>query len=314
MCRSVFFWTRTTTVALGSGFLSPARLRGQLQFGLFAACLLLIAAGAGYAKEPAPNAPPAQELHWLIPYPGADVEMHATMLVPSGKGPFPLAVVSHGTSESETLRQDYEAPAFEVVSSWLARRGYAVLLPQRPGHGETGGRYLESSGSCDAAQYEQAGEVTAEAVRIAIDYAMDQHFIRRGRVVLVGHSAGAWGSLALAALHPELVRAVINFAGGRGGHSYGVANRNCAPERLVQAAAAYGSSAKAATLWLYSQNDSFFGPQLSREMAEAFRAAGGSAEYHLLPAMPGDGHYLIFLPEGAPFWGPIVDNFLKRLR
>jgi pimeloyl-ACP methyl ester carboxylesterase len=265
-------------------------LRGQLQFGLFAACLLLIAASAGYAKEPAPNARPAQELHWLIPYPGADVEMHATMLVPSGKGPFPLAVVSHGTSESETLRQDYEAPAFEVVSSWLVRRGYAVLLPQRPGHGETGGRYLESSGSCDAAQYEQ------------------------GRVVLVGHSAGAWGSLALAAVHPELVRAVINFAGGRGGHSYGVANRNCAPERLVQAAATYGSFAKAPTLWLYSQNDSFFSPQLSREMAEAFRAAGGSAEYHLLPAMPGDGHYLIFLPEGAPFWGPIVDNFLKRLR
>jgi dienelactone hydrolase len=244
---------------------------------LLAAAVLLIAIAPG-AAQPAGDPAPAssQELHWLIPYPGADAAMQATLLLPAGKGPFPLAVVSHGTSESDKLRQDYEAPAFEVISSWLQKRGYAVLLPQRPGHGETGGRYLESSGSCDAALYEQAGNATAEALKIAIDYAARYPFIRRGRVLLVGHSAGAWGSLALAASNPEVVRAVVNFSGGRGGHSYGVPNRNCAPERLVQAAAAYGGAAKTKTLWLYSENDSFFSPELSREMAEAFRDAGAA--------------------------------------
>ena len=248
------------------------------------------------------------------PYPGADVDMHATLRLPAGAGPFPLAVVSHGTSESEKLRQDYDEPAFDVISSWLVRRGYAVLLPQRPGHGETGGRYLEFSGSCDAARYVEAGNATAQALNIAIEYAERYPFIRRGPALLVGHSAGAWGSLALAASDPPIVRAVVNFSGGRGGHSYGVPNRNCAPERLVQAAAAFGAAAKAKTLWLYAANDSFFSSELSRAMAEAFRASGGSVEYHLLPALPDDGHYLIFLPEAAPLWGPIADNFLKRLR
>jgi len=276
--------------------------------------MLLIAAVPGAAQSGASPAPESHELHWLIPYPGADVAMRATLRLPIGRGPFPLAVVSHGTSESEKLREDYDEPAFDVISSWLVKRGYAVLLPQRPGHGETGGRYLESSGSCDAARYLDAGNATAEALKIAIEYAEGYSFILKGPVLLVGHSAGAWGSLALAASDPKIVRAVINFSGGRGGHSYGVPNRNCAPERLVQAAAAFGAATKAKTLWLYAENDSFFSPELSRAMAEAFRAAGGPIEYHLLPALPDDGHYLIFLPDAVRLWGPIADTFLKRLR
>ena len=276
--------------------------------------MLLMATVPGIAQSDIGPAKTSQELRWLIPYRGADVAMHATLRLPIGRGPFPLAVVSHGTSESEKLREDYDEPAFDVISSWLVNRGYAVLLPQRPGHGETGGRYLESSGSCDEAHYVEAGNATAEALKIAIEYAQGYPFIRKGPALLVGHSAGAWGSLALAASDPQIVRAVINFSGGRGGHSYGVPNRNCAPERLVQAAAAFGAAARAKTLWLYAANDSFFGPELSHAMSEAFRAAGGSVEYRLLPALPDDGHYLIFRPDAVPLWGPIADTFLKRLR
>jgi dienelactone hydrolase len=36
-------------------------------------------------------------------------------------------------------------------------------------------------------------------VKIAIDYATGYPFVRPGRVVLVGHSAGGWRSLVLAA-------------------------------------------------------------------------------------------------------------------
>jgi pimeloyl-ACP methyl ester carboxylesterase len=266
-------------------------MRLRFGLGLILSILLIARTTAGAAQATADAGPgPAQELHWLIPYPGTSVSMHSTMRLPMGKGPFPLVVISHGTSESERLRQEYAAPAFDVVSSWFLKRGYAVLLPQRPGHGETGGPYLESSGSCDEALFEQAGNATADAVKIAIDYAMGYPFVQRAPVLLVGHSGGAWGSLALSAADPQLVRAVINFSGGRGGHSY------------------------VKTLWLYSANDSFFGPALSQEMADAFRGAGGSVEYHLLPPMPDDGHYLIFRIEGVPTWGPLVDKFLKALR
>jgi dienelactone hydrolase len=290
-------------------------MRLRFGLGLILSILLIASSAAGGAESTADaELAPARELHWLIPYPEASVAMHATLRLPAGKGPFPLVVISHGTSESERLRQEYDAPAFDVISSWFLKRGYAVLLPQRPGHGETGGPYIESSGSCDEARYEQAGNATADAVKIAIDYAMGYPFVRRGRVVLVGHSAGAWGSLALSAADPQLVRAVINFSGGRGGRSYGLPNRNCAPERLVRAAAAYGGMARAKTLWLYSANDTFFGPALSQEMADAFRAAGGSVDYHLLPPIRDDGHYLIFRIEAVPTWGPLLDRFLKSLR
>jgi hypothetical protein len=47
-------------------------------------------------------------------------------------------------------------------------------------------------------------------------------------------------------------------------------------------------------------------------MHEAFTAAGGNAEYHLLPAIGGDGHFLIHSTEGMSLWSPLVLDFLQR--
>jgi len=289
-----------------------ARRAWRLCLAVAAFCVVIALPYHRGVAEPA-QGEAAQRLHLLVPLPGSSVEMVAQMLIPAGRGPFPLAVISHGSSESAAERREYEVPAFEAISSLLLGRGYAVLLPQRPGHGETGGPYLEGIGNCEGALYEQAGYATADAIAAAIAHAFHQAIIRQDRVLVVGHSAGAWGSLALAASNPTLVKAVINFSGGRGGRSYGVSGRNCAPGRLVQAAAAFGRRARAPTLWLYAANDSFFGPDLSRQMAAAFRAGGGSATYHLLPPMPGDGHYLIYLPDAVRQWAPIVDRFLAAL-
>jgi pimeloyl-ACP methyl ester carboxylesterase len=107
-----------------------------------------------------------------------------------------------------------------------------------------------------------------------------------------------------------VVRAVINFAGGLGGRSYGQANRNCAPDRLVQAAAEFGRMTRVPTLWLYAANDTYFGAVLSERMAAAFRSTGGSAEYHLLPSFDDDGHFLMFSPNAMGLWAPLVEKFL----
>lgn len=72
--------------------------------------------------------------------------------------------------------------------------------------------------------------------------------------MLVGHSAGAWGALAAAARYLDSASAVVNFSGGRGGRSYGIAGRNCAPEHLIAAAAAF-ARVHVPTLWLYAVND-----------------------------------------------------------
>jgi dienelactone hydrolase len=283
---------------------------------LAAQMLVLSAVGGAAAARPGPAGPegePFRKQLWLVPSSDSDHLMRATVYRPRGAGPFPLVVISHGTAESAELRKMFTIPTFEALSAWFVRRGYAVVAPQRPGHGETAGPYVETNVDCENAQYRLAGLATAASIRASIDFMKTQPFVSRSPVILVGHSAGAWGSLALA-YRGAGIKAVINFAGGRGGRSYNQPNRNCSPERLVAAAAEFGRRVRVPTLWIYTENDTFFGPSLSRQMAEAFRAAGGPVEYHLLPPFGEEGHFLVQIDEGVPTWGPIVARFLARLK
>ena len=66
-------------------------------------------------------------------------------------------------------------------------------------------------------------------------------------------------------------------------------------------------------LWLYTQNDTFFAPALSRRMHEAYRAAGGNADYVLLPAFKKEGHEMFGQPDGLPLWTAPAAAFLSRL-
>ena len=65
-------------------------------------------------------------------------------------------------------------------------------------------------------------------------------------------------------------------------------------------------------LWIYIENDTFFGPALSKRMHQAFMGAGGNAEHHLLPPFGGEGHLLIDSADGIPLWAPLVGQFLER--
>jgi dienelactone hydrolase len=177
---------------------------------------------------------------WLIPLPGERLLMHTTVLRPPGPGPFPLAVINHGTSQSSFLRGQFTPSLYEHVSRWFLDRGYAVVLPIRGGHGATGGPYFEDQGRCESPNYEKAGAATADAIQAPIDYLAAQPFVRKSGVVVIGQSAGGWGALALASRNPPMVRAVINFAGGRGGQAVFRPDNNCAPERLVAAAGIFG--------------------------------------------------------------------------
>ena len=68
------------------------------------------------------------------------------------------------------------------------------------------------------------------------------------------------------------------------------------------------------SLWLYAGNDSYFSPELSMKMVQAFRSAGGRAEYQLLPAIGSDGHDFIQSPDGVALWAPLVEKFLKGMK
>jgi dienelactone hydrolase len=284
-------------------------------FRVFAATAILAAAifagpPAGAASGGPTAGGAAQVRTLLIPMPAAGVSMQAEFYRPAGPGPFRLAVINHSSEQDPDRRALMPPPSYPGVTEWFLARGYAVLLPERPGHGRTGGPYIEDQGPCENADFVAAGKGAADSIAAAIAYITTDKSVRRDGIVVVGNSAGGWGALALAARNPRGVKAIVNFSGGRGGHDRNRPLRNCSPERLVAAAAVFGRTARVPTLWLYAANDTYFPPELSGGMADAFRKAGGAVEYHLLPAIPGEGHALIQAPASAPTWRPFLASFL----
>ncbi len=252
---------------------------------------------------------------WLIPAQDRSTLMWTTVSRPPGAGAFPLAVINHGSTQNELRAPGYRLPQYAALTEWLVARGYAVAVPQRPGHGKTGGPYLEDQGRCANADYRKAGLNTAAAIAAAADYMSYQPFIRKTGMIVLGQSAGGWGALALASQHYPPLKAVIGFAPGRGGRIDGVTGQsNCAPDRLIATAHQFGEKARVPTLWIYAENNSYFAPELAKRLAEGYRMAGGRAEFHMLPPVGNDGHELIQSREGAALWASLLKKFLKNAR
>jgi homoserine acetyltransferase len=139
--------------------------------------------------------------------------------------------------------------------------------------------------------------------------AAEKHILPKDFIV-VGQSVGGWAAIALSSLNPPQVKAIITFAAGRSGRVDGKPNNNCAPDKLVEATADFGRTSRVPMLWFYIENDTFFGSAQSGRMHEAFTAAGGRAEYHLMPPFGHDGHFFIGSPDTIPIWSPLVARFL----
>lgn len=298
------------------------------------AALLLIVSSAGSASSFAsdsaygafgPEGARLREQLWVLPGADPDIPLRATVFrpddhlsTPASLAPSanhgdsirrPLVVINHGTSD--LTRESVALPVYYWLSRWFVERGYVVLLPQRRGHGATGGPLAESIGSCADPDHYRSGLIAADDIAATIRYMAKQPFIDANDVILVGISTGGWASLALAAKAPSLARAVINVAGGRGGHAGGQLNAVCGASRLVSAARTYGTTARVPTLWLYSENDSYFGPELAQTMANAWTGGGGKADLEILPPYRDDGHKIADDRAGWNLWGPIIERFLN---
>jgi dienelactone hydrolase len=254
---------------------------------------------------------PNRAQQWLVPTPVADRPAHAVLFRPSGEGPFRLALIAHATTQNVLRRVQMPQPEYRALAAYLVARGFAVLVPERLGHGLTGGDYLEDQGGCDEADYARSGRATADEIRKALDYVRGQSFLRRDGAVVIGHSAGGWGALALAGEDPKSIAAIIVFAPGRGGHANDFENRICAPHTLLAAAAAFGRDARVPVTWLVAANDSYFSPEFSGKLADAFRAGGGKVDFHALPAFGSEGHWLPETEGGVKLAAGDLDRALK---
>jgi dienelactone hydrolase len=247
---------------------------------------------------------------WRVPSTDPGAAARAALFRPPGEGPFPLAVIAHASTQNVLRRAQMPQPEYRALAAWLVARGFAVLVPERPGHG-AGGKYLEDQGGCDEADYARAGRVTADEIAAAIGLLRQQTFIRPGGVVVIGHSAGAWGALALAGADPSNYAAIIAFAPGRGGHANDLPGKVCAPHTLISAAGEFGKAARTKVTWLVAANDSYFSPAFSRQLADAFRSGGGKVDFHVLPAHGSEGHWLPETESGVTLAGTDLDRAWK---
>ncbi len=254
---------------------------------------------------------PFRRQQWLVPSPDPGTASHALLFRPPGDGPFRLALIAHASTQNVLSRAQMPQPEYRPLAAWLVQRGFAVLVPERPGHGATGGRYLEDQGGCDEADYLKSGRATAEAIAAALGYLSGQPFIRADGVVIVGHSAGGWGALALAARDLRGVSGIIAFAPGRGGHANDFPNQVCAPHTLVAAAAEFGKGARVPVTWLVAANDTYFSPVLSKQLADAFRGGGDKVDFNVLPASGGEGHWLAETEAGVRIAAAELDRAVK---
>ena len=263
---------------------------------------------------------PIQEEIWALPLTHPTI---AYVVRPAGAGPFPLAVMNHGVSLNPRERSFFPMVEFRDAAMWFARRGYLVVAPVGSGYGavaldvpERGlfSVFYSKIGNCKNPNFVDPGMAVALLDEWIIDYMTDQKFAVPNSAIVIGQSAGGWAAIALSSRNLPSVKALVVFAAGRGGRGGGKPNNNCAADKLVETTAEFGQAARTPMLWIYIENDTFFGPDLSKRMFNAYTGAGGNAEYHLMPPFGSEGHFFIDSPKAIPQWSPLVSNFLDKHR
>lgn len=234
--------------------------------------------------------------------------LETTVYRPKGKGPFPLIVINHGSPRNAERRKG--RARFKAQSREFIKQGFVVAIPMRRGYANSDGEFAESYGKCNNAHFYKAGMETAKDILAAIRFMQSQPYIDASRILLIGQSAGGFGSLALASQKVDGLLGVINFAGVRGSPK---PFKNCSPDRLIKAVERYGQTTKVPSLWIYSENDSYISPSLAQEMHDAYTESGGKARFVMLPPFGKDGHFVFHRKSSIPLWIEIVDDFIKEI-
>jgi dienelactone hydrolase len=235
---------------------------------------------------------PNHRQEWLLPTADQITMSRAILFRPEGKGPFRLALIAHASPPTREARAKMSQPEYPALAATLVARGFAVIVPQRLGHGKTGGPYLEDPEGCDSGEYVLSAQATGEAIEAAMNFMRGQPFIRKDAAVIVGEDAGGWGALYLADQSAKNVSAIVVFAPGRGGRKDNRAGAFCAPDKLIAAVTDFGDGAKVPVTWFVAQNDSYFTPDFSKQMADAFAEEAGAVDFQIVPPYGDEGHAL----------------------
>jgi dienelactone hydrolase len=238
---------------------------------------------------------------------GQPYALEAVIIRPVGGGRLPVAILTHGSPRDPADRPNMRIDRLVPQARDLAHRGWLAVAFLRRGFGPSQGSFVEGY-TCASPNYRKAFDTAAEdieAVRVAVARRPDAD---TSRILGFGVSVGGAAMLAWGTTRPEGLLAVVNVSGGSGASEPG---HNCDEAALVSALASIGTRIRVPTLWLYAENDSYFGPEIVRRMYDAFTASGGSATLTVFGPVDSDGHVLCCTFEGRKLWLPRLDQFLR---
>lgn len=300
-------------------------LQGQLVpavgglFGRRLVALFMLLTGSVMAQPVVPPQPQQPQVMTLpLTIDGTVHQVVTHVYKPSGTGPFPLVIFSHGRAPLQADRDKLQYPVLIGHANYWLRKGVAVVAPVRPGYGETGGADRENSltrwsGSICISDpdFTQVGR-NASAVVVAVHgWAVQQPWVRTDRILLAGQSVGGLTAIAASALNLPGVLASVNFAGGAGGNPAASPGSSCKPENLTRTYAAYGKLVKIPSLWLYAENDQYWGADAPQRWYAAFSAGGSDAALVQTGPLPEhDGHSL--LAFGGRLWSVPLNAFVLK--
>lgn len=137
-----------------------------------------------------------------VRYRSGALSVSGQLSIPRRSGRFPLVVLAHGYENPTAYRSGV---ALAREQSYLAARGYVVLLPDYRNHARS-----DREGPAPVAEPLGYPEDVVNAV-VALRRA-DLPFVDASRVAVVGRSMGGGVALAAVAARPDLVDALVLYA------------------------------------------------------------------------------------------------------
>lgn len=172
------------------------RMSLSVLFTLFCVGFVLPARAGQHAAPHAAGAPDSRVTERAVLFQSGDAKLAGTVLVPPGER-HPAIVILHGSGPAT---RDFVL--YRSAADLFAKHGFAVLLFDKRGTGESGGSYVEAPDL----------RVSATDATAAVRFMAAQPEVDASRLGVWGISQGGWVAQILGAESPE-VKFVIDVSG-----------------------------------------------------------------------------------------------------